>query len=244
MARHRLFAAELATLAAAGGGELVIAGDEAHHAVKVKRLEVGDAVGVIDTLGCVGEGVVQAITKPRGVFAISVRVERVAVAPRLVPRIEVWAAAPKGDRLEQMIDQLSQVGAAAYAPLHTARSVVDPREGKLQRLHRVALESAKQSGRAWALEILEGGDLDAACAGGVNAQAQIVLADASGGAYVRTGAAAVRLLIGPEGGWTPEEISRARTGGIPIANFGPCVQRIETAAVSAAAVILNRETQS
>jgi len=239
MARHRLYSPDLRSLAAQGCGVLTITGDEAHHAVKVKRLEVGDDVGVIDTLGCVGEGVVETITKPRGEFAIGVRVERVEIAPRTAPRVEVWAAPPKGDRLEQMIDQLSQIGAAAYMPLATARGVVDPREGKLARLQRVALESAKQSGRAWAIEIGAGGDVAAACLPGVDTR--VVVADVSGARYQRAGANNIRVLVGPEGGWTSEELDAARREGAVLANFGPCVQRIETAAVSAAAVILNLE---
>ncbi len=238
MARHRLYSPDLGTLPP-GGGVLVVVGDEAHHAVKVKRMAEGDAVDVTDAAGVAAEGVIESISKPRGAWAIAVRVARVEVAERIVPRVEVWASPPKGDRLEQMIDQLGQAGAAAYAPLATSRTVVEPREGKLQRLHRVALESAKQSGRAWAIQVLEGGDLTRALA--EQAGEAVVIADASGVPYRRSGAACVRVLIGPEGGWSGEELERARASGALVANFGPCVQRIETAAVTAAAIILNTE---
>lgn len=238
MARHRLYSPDLHTLPP-GGGLLAVLGDEAHHAVKVKRMAEGDAVDITDAVGTAAEGTIESISKPRGEWSVAVRVTKVASAPRISPRVEVWAAPPKGDRLEQMIDQLGQAGAAAYAPLATSRAVVDPREGKLQRLHRVALESAKQSGRAWAIEVAGGGELAAAIVG--SPETTIVLADASGAPYQRSGSAIVRVLVGPEGGWTPDELQHARASGIIVANFGPCVQRIETAAVTAAAIILNTE---
>lgn len=238
VARHRLYSPDLRTLPP-GGGLLAVVGDEAHHAVKVKRMAEGDAVDLTDAVGMAAQGVIESISKPRGEWTVSVRVTRVEAAPQIIPRVEVWAAPPKGDRLEQMIDQLGQVGAAAYAPLSTMRAVVEPREGKLQRLHRVALESAKQSGRAWAIEVLEGGDLTAALSGATGAT--VILADASGTPYHRSSAATVRVLVGPEGGWTPDELNNARASGAVVANFGPCVQRIETAAVTAAAIILNTE---
>jgi len=165
-------------------------------------------------------------------------VEALQRIPPVEPRLEVWASSPKGPRLESMIDGLSQAGAAAWAPLSTQRTVVEPGAGKLDRMHRLAAEASKQAGRAWDLEILPGGDLAAALAGPA-----VVVAHASGGPYRPGGAAMIRLLIGPEGGWTVDELARARAGGASVASFGPHIMRIETAAVVAAAIVLDRETR-
>jgi 16S rRNA (uracil1498-N3)-methyltransferase len=221
-------------------GELAITGEEAQHAARVKRVTPGDTVRVLDGHGHFAAAAVLRTGKSsRGEWQIVVRVDHVQEAPRTAPRLEVLTAAPKGARLSDLIDGLSQVGAASWSLLRTRRAEVDPRPGKLERLDRTALEACKQCGRAWRLEIGE----DVAFADAVRASGTI-LADSSGGPYARTGSPVVRLLIGPEGGWAPEELVAARSAGIRIARFGPHVMRIETAAVVAAGVILDAEARN
>lgn len=147
----------------------------------------------------------------------------------------VRSAVPKGPRLEHMIDQLSQIGVGAWSPLISTRAVVDPRRGKLDRLERVCLEAVKQSGRAWAMRIEA-----SVAARSLPITSGVIVADRSGdplGAVGPTGED-LTLLIGPEGGWTPDELERFRSGGARIVSFGPHVMRIETAAVVAAGVLL------
>src|SRR5690606_33999030 len=127
-------------------------------------------------------------------------------------------------------------------PLAAARTVVEPRPGKLDRLSRVAGESAKQSGRAWLLRIGSSATLSEALSGTDAASGNlVVVADHSGDPYRATGAAEIRLLIGPEGGFEPREIEEARAAGASIASFGPHAMRIETAAPVAAAIVLHVE---
>jgi len=133
-----------------------------------------------------------------------------------------------------MIDGLSQVGAASWSMLESERSVTEPREGKMERLERTAMEASKQCGRAWRLEI--GGVMKFAEAVRMEG---VVVADVSGSAYERSGADVVRLLVGPEGGWAPEELQLARARGAAVCRFGPHVMRIETAAVVAAGIIMS-----
>lgn len=232
---HRIFHPELP---AGPGPGLTISGEEAHHAARVKRAEPGDAVQLLDGRGTVADAAITDINKDRrsGEWTLHLTITALRHVPPVAPRLEVWASSPKGARLEAMIDGLSQSGAAAWAPLRTARTVVEPRETKLDRMHRLAAEASKQCGRAWHLEVLEGGDLSQALAG-----PRVVVADASGAPHRATGAAAIRLLIGPEGGWTPEELTAARGAGAEIAAFGPHIMRIETAAVVAAGILLNDE---
>ena len=223
-------------------GRLLVDGDEAHHAVRVKRLGVGGPVELCDGRGRIARGHVAVLDKAdRGRWVLSVDVDETAEVPPLCPAVNVWAAAPKGPRLEVLIDQLSQVGAAAWTPLRSARSVVDPREGKLDRMRRLAAESAKQCGRAWALNIHPQRPFEEALAHGDDEA--VILADAGGEPYQAPGADSIRLLIGPEGGWTAAEIARACEAGVQVARFGPHVMRVETAAVVAAAHIIDAETQ-
>jgi 16S rRNA (uracil1498-N3)-methyltransferase len=162
-------------------------------------------------------------------------VMEVGQVPRARPELTLLAAAPKGDRLEGMIDGLSQVGVGTWSPLLSERTVVEPRAGKLERLHRVAIEAMKQCGRAWLLEIGESVGFDTALAG------RVVMADASGAPYQRTGAEKLTLLIGPEGGWSEAELATARVAGVQVARFGVHTMRTETAAMVAAAVVMEVE---
>ncbi|MCC6677641.1 MAG: 16S rRNA (uracil(1498)-N(3))-methyltransferase [Phycisphaerales bacterium] len=231
---HRIHYPDLPTQP---GAAIVITGEEAHHAARVKRAGPGEPVQLLDGRGAVADASITGVIKARsGEWSLHVAITAIRREEPLSPRLEVWASSPKGPRLESMIDGLCQAGAAAWAPLHTTRTVVDPREGKLDRMHRLAAEASKQSGRAWHLEVLEGGDLAAALA-----IPGAIFADASGAPYHATGRPLVRLLIGPEGGWTPEELSAARAAGAQIASFGPHIMRIETAAVIASGIVLDQE---
>ncbi|HLP86009.1 MAG TPA: RsmE family RNA methyltransferase [Phycisphaerales bacterium] len=216
-------------------GEIItVSGPEAHHAIRVKRLEQGDPVHLLSGTGERAACVIDAIRKPRGEWEISLRVDHVVREPRLSPQVLVRSGVPKGDALEQMIDGLSQVGAAAWSPLRSARTVVDPRDAKLTRLHRVCEESLKQCSRAWLMDIREGVTLDAALQ---SPHSTLVIADASGTPYTAA-SDEVTLLIGPEGGFAPEELAAARAAGARVCTFGFHVMRIEVAAVVATAHII------
>jgi 16S rRNA (uracil1498-N3)-methyltransferase len=216
-----------------------IEGDEAKHALRVKRLEAGDAVQLLDGAGAVGEGVVEPRTDGRrGEWSLLVRVNRLMRMEPIRPALDVRAATPKGAHLEEMIGALSQVGAATWGPLETERGVVDPREAKLERMQRVAIEASKQCGRAWVMGIASKQTLGAALSW---TEGLVIVADASGIAYVPSGAGRIRLLIGPEGGWTEHELDEARRAGARVCSFGPHAMRIETAATVAAGVIMALE---
>jgi 16S rRNA (uracil1498-N3)-methyltransferase len=223
------------------GQVMAIAGDEAAHAIRVKRLEPGEAVCVMDGAGVIGEGRVERAIKggKREGPTLEVRIgaRREVAWPGVTPGVEVFAATPKGGRVDEMVDGLSQVGAAVWSPLQTERGVVDPREAKLARLERIAREAAKQCGRAWVLRI--GGQksfAEAIVGDGV----RVVVADATGEAWAGIkDQRPVRLLIGPEGGWTEQELAAARRAGVEVARFGVHTMRIETAAVAACAIIMS-----
>lgn len=206
-------------------------GDECRHAFRVKRVELGQSVRVLNGQGLVIEAVVESI-RPEVLLRVTSREQ----VPPPRPRVEVCSATPKGSRLEEMIEMLSQVGAASWSPLETARGVVEPGENKLARCGRVAVESAKQCGRAWTLEVAGARGLEMALDRGTGAQ--LVVADATGEGLPVRGCAAYRLLVGPEGGFAPEELELARRAGAAVLWLGPHTLRIETAAVVGASVLM------
>lgn len=233
---HRVFLEQVLPLV---GQSLVIGGEEAVHALRVKRLEVGDHLQVMDGAGTVAEAEIVSVVKggKRDGPTIDAKVVGRQEVARTLPSLQVCTATPKGARLDEMIDGLSQVGAAAWSPLETQRGVVDPRESKLARLERIAREAAKQCGRAWIMDVGASMPFDLALR--AEAGQRVVLADATGGGFrPEPSATAIRLLVGPEGGWTGDELAWARAAGATVARFGVHTMRIEVAAVVAAGCIM------
>lgn len=242
MATHTIYFPDLRR-----GGEpqppgtlVAIAGEEAHHAWRVKRLDVGHTVRLVDAKGAWTDATVSRLYKQGREWAMDLSLAQTHVSPVTMPIVHVLAAAPKGDRLSEMIDQLSQVGAASWTPLVCERSVVEPRDAKLERLHRIAIEAMKQCGRTHALAINPAIEFKEFWRSG---HASVIIADASGApvmSFARTGFsdAPVFLLIGPEGGFSPGEIEVARSHGARVASLGVHTMRIETAAAIGAALLM------
>lgn len=221
------------------GQILAIGGDEGSHALRAKRLRAGEAVEVFDGAGQVAACVVHDPDSGRRTGTLTLRVLRTAHHEPPSPRVEVFAATPKGGRADEMVEGLSEAGAASWTPLITARTVVEPRPAKLDRLRRIAVESAKQCGRAWLLRIGHETALTDALADA--RPAALVLADGNAPPYrPDSDTPVVRLMVGPEGGWTDRERDEALRAGAVAAGFGPNAMRIETAAVVAAAIVLDR----
>jgi 16S rRNA (uracil1498-N3)-methyltransferase len=218
-----------------------IEGDEAQHAARVKRVRSGERVELLDGAGLRASGVVAQAGTERRECWVDVDVGDVTVESPVTPRVEVWSPAPKGDRLEVMIDQLSQNGAAVWVPVISALTERELTDKRRVRLERVAREAMKQCGRAWALEIDRPLPADAAWTSACNGP--VLIADASGVKWnddLTPDADTVRWVIGPEGGWTEAELASARGAGARVVALGPHIMRIGTAAVLAAGVTLAR----
>jgi 16S rRNA (uracil1498-N3)-methyltransferase len=240
--------AENGLIEIAMGATIVVGGEEARHAIRVKRVRAGERIEVMDGRGVIAAGVVAEIDEggKKRDGMVTVRVEEVRRLERERPRVEVWTAVAKGGRVDEMVDQLAQVGAAEWRGLETARSVAGAREQKVERLERIAREASKQCGRAWTMEIGAARTMAEAVKGedGV----RVVVCDASGerwpshsreaGRVAPSDDATIRLLIGPEGGWTEQEMEMCRAAGAVVARFGAHVMRIETAGVVACGVVM------
>ena len=152
----------------------------------------------------------------------------VVAVPPSEPAVTVGFALIKGGRPEMVVQKLTELGVDRILPLSADRSVVQWDEAKasaqVERFRRVAREAAMQARRAW-LPIVE----EMAAARDIQPTAGVVLAE-PGGAPI-DGSVRV-LLVGPEGGWTAEELS-----GHPPVALGPPVLRAETAASSAGTLL-------
>lgn len=209
--------------------------DQTRHARKVLRIEEGETVELFN-----GQGLTATATVM--VFDAGIAWCQVVQAeehPEPSPIVVVASAVPKGPRVDDMVAQLSQLGADVFVPLIAERSVVDPRESKIDRLRKLATESSKQCGRAWLLKVTEpielGALLQEPCDLGLVLDPRAAVPPAL--PEKLRGAERVMLVIGPEGGLTPQELQAADNAGYLPWTIGPHVMRIETAAAAAAGVV-------
>jgi 16S rRNA (uracil1498-N3)-methyltransferase len=162
---------------------------------------------------------------------VTVEVEAVASPPREHAfRIEVAAPLPKGDRAQFLLEKLTELGVASFVPLQTARSIVQPRETKLDKLQRHVIEASKQCGRNVLLRVQPLSTWADYVRNDELPPARLVAHP--GGPKVPSRAVEdVALAVGPEGGFTEEEIAVAQRSGWKVMGLGPRTLRMETAAI-------------
>ncbi len=232
------------TLAGVRSGESVtVEGDEAHHAVAVRRLRVGERVVLTDGAGTTATGPVTSTGKR--VFVVEVA--EVAEHARPEPSLTVVQALPKGERGELAVEVLTEVGVAHIVPWAAARSVAvwkGERIAKgLARWRSTAREAAKQSRRPWhpAVADLASTDAVAALVGG--AALAVVLheeaAEPLAHLEVPTSGEIV-VVVGPEGGLSDDEVATLTAAGARSVRLGAEVLRTSTAGVAAVSALLAR----
>ena len=208
--------------------------EQTRHVRKVLRCQAGDRVELFDGEGGLAQAVLTGFDGPRALC----RVEHVDHEPPASPRITVAAALPKGSRPDDMIEQLSQVGADRFVPLRTERSVVDPRPQKLDRLQRQAVEAAKQCGRLHVMAVETVQTLDDVLKEPADRR---LIAERDGALPMSNdalrGLTSLQVLIGPEGGWSERELGQAEAAEAQRWSMGPYVMRVETAAPAAVALL-------
>lgn len=214
--------------------------EEAKHATGARRLGEGDAVVLFDGRGTIARATLLGTRDRRG--DVEARIDSIERHEPLTPRIELATALPKGDRLSTLLDMATQAGVDHLIPLRCEWGVVKPHADAPDRWQRIAIESAKQSRRAWVPTFGRPQGVAEACRCG---EGVLVLIAHPGGEAIAaanrpTASSApetVRVLIGPEGGFSPSELAAAERAGATRVSLSPQVLRIETAAVVATALV-------
>jgi 16S rRNA (uracil1498-N3)-methyltransferase len=208
---------------------------EAHHAVGVLRLAVGDEVIVFDGRGLEANGRIVEIRSGDVIIAV----DQARQIPLPVKNLTLAVATPKGERADWMVEKCAELGVTRLIPLRTERGQVSPGKAKLDRWRRKADEAAKQSSQARTLLVEDEMTIPSLLStvhGSVlfgDRDAEQALLDALKSTDQQKDAV---LLIGPEGGFTDGETSAMKAaGGRPI-RLAESILRVETAAVAAASV--------
>lgn len=232
------------SLAGVTPGSLVeVTGDEAHHAVVVRRLREGEQVVLTDGLGTSATGVVASTGKR--VFVV--RVESLRGDPRPEPAITVVQALPKGERGELAVEVLTEVGVDTVVPWAASRSVAVWKGERAAKSHAkwqaTAREAAKQSRRSWLPTVTSlASTADVVSVIGEADLAVVLHEDATAAlsAVVVPISGRIVVVVGPEGGIAPDELAAFVDAGAVSVRLGAEVLRTSTAGVVAVAAMLAR----
>ena len=229
---------------------------EAHHLLHVLRCRAGSELVLFDGVGHVAGAVVESVTRR----SVMCRVLRRSVSARpWAAGLTVAVSPPKGDRLRWMIEKLTELGVQRICLLRCSRTVVEPGETKLDKLRSTAAAACKQSRQAWLPELEPFAELrvlvDGAVASGellhiahppADLSPRLIpeLFDAqSEGSNQASNVSPSEsgrklLLIGPEGGFTDEELGTAINAGARVIHWPQSILRTETAAIVFSAMLL------
>lgn len=219
---------------------ITLTGTEAQHLSRVLRKQPGEDVTLFDGQGHEARARIDRLDRRTVTLTVSgPAVDR----PTAGVQVILATAVPKGDRSRWLVEKATELGAAAWIPLLTQRAVVDPRATRLDKLKQTVITACKQCGRndlmqihqpqQWT-EFLEQdfGDAPLLVADPTGLPTSDLMQDDSLNSFQ-----SVTVAIGPEGGFTNDELESARNRGARLIQLGESVLRIETAALAALAII-------
>ncbi len=244
---ERRFLVSPAELTAGAGGVARVEGDEHHHLSRVLRLSVPDEIWLFDGEGIGWSGIIDTIERDRTLVRL-VAADRRPVEPAL--HLTLAQGVPHHDRMDLAVQKCTEVGVGRIVPILTERSVMRPRDDagwkRLERWRRVARDAARQSGRLRVPEVAEPLSWDSWLASQAAGPGPRWILSTQPGTPplarhpIGAGPASAIVAVGPEGGFTPEEIDLAIAAGYVAAGLGPRILRAETAAIAAVALILHQ----
>lgn len=250
MSRRRFYAP--AEAFAPDGATVVLSAEESRHLRDVLRLRAGDEAFVFDGEGrefaCVVE---EAGGRRRGEARLGVRRAAPPERPESPLEMVLGVGLLKGEKFDLVVQKATELGASAVVPVSTKRADVRLRDerdaaARVERWRRLALEAAKQSGRARLPAVEPPTDFDAFVSAAPRAGELRLLFSERGGRDFAAAAGgdapttAVRALVGPEGGWDDAELEEARRRGWLLVTLGGRTLRAETAALVVAALLQHR----
>lgn len=243
MSPPRFYCPQLATSPKLTSARTYLDPAEAKHATSVLRLREEDVVALFD-----GEGrralarVIEARRDKLGVEVTEWLNDEVSSQAEVTLAI----ALPKGDRQRTLVDAATELGVSHFIPLLTQRCVAQPTDNALERLKRQVIEACKQCGRDRLMKVSHSLTLDGLIeATGCN-QSQHLVAhpyDVVGPrshltTHLTDRARSTVLAIGPEGGFTDNEVTQLANAGWKVVDLGPLVLRIEVAAIASVAQVM------
>ncbi len=218
-----------------GAKPVTLAGSEAHHLIHVMRARAGDPVVLFDGSGAEFPSRVARVGRAEVELTVLERHETDRELPR---HVLLAVSLPKGDRQRWLVEKAVELGVAELVPLGAMRSVAQPVRQALDRLRRAVVEASKQCGRNRLMRIAEPVAWPDFVAATLGEPHRLLAHPGSRHAPYDLPKPADRLLaaVGPEGGFTAEEVALAEAAGWRLVDLGPRTLRVETAALMLAAL--------
>jgi 16S rRNA (uracil1498-N3)-methyltransferase len=225
---------------------VVLDGPELHHLTRVMRAQVGERVVLFDGRGAEYVARIDQITRHAAALCIE---EQRSGDRELAIEVTLAVALPKGERQRWLVEKLVELGVHRLVPLVTARGVAQPVDAALARLERGVIEASKQCGRNRLMEIaapLRWQELLSEKRFGIrrlfahpSTAAEATPAAQGNARHGLPGGDERRVVaaVGPEGGFTEEEVAQALAGGWKPVDLGPRILRVETAALVVSALL-------
>lgn len=227
----------------ASPGLLSLTPEDAHHAARVLRVEPGEELDVVSPSGSAYRVEVVGIS-PEGVNARMLE----QLEPSWYPQVTLIQGVAKGDKMDAIVRQAVEVGAAGVVPVLTSRSIVRlqgrKRTERGERWRRIAESASKQARRERVVNVADPVDFSEMVdlLGGFDHAIVLwedhqdtLLVDAVFRALGEPDAT-LALIVGPEGGFSAEEVDALIQAGAVVASLGPSIMRTETAAVVSVAI--------
>lgn len=222
------------------GDRVVLDRDETHHLSRVLRLPVGARVAVCNGQGRAAAAVIQGLEPEATVLRLEEELTFQAESPL---EVSLGLALAKGEAVDQVVWQATEMGVKRIIPFVSSYSEKEAPERAARRYtrwQRHLRESLKSCQRLYLPEILPVHDFTSALQGTEEVKLLCYEADRGGGLVSclnRPRPQGVRVLIGPEGGFTTDEVREAREAGFQVVSLGPRRLRVETAALTAMALL-------
>ena len=222
---------------------VTLAADEARHLRDVLRLKTGDEVYVFDGAG--REFRCHVVNTSRDLAELRIDAEVEPAKPESQLQLNLCVALLKGEKFDLVVQKATELGVSRVVPLITRyadihlRDETDARK-RVARWQRIALEAAKQSGRALVPDVSAPVSFNSLLAGTKETDVCLMFSERGGAGLskiARSAPKAITALVGSEGGWSDEEIDEARAAGFQIVTLGGRILRAETAAITVAALL-------
>ena len=219
---------------------------EAHHALHVLRLKVGDTLNVFDGHGHEAQARIAEISRD----TIRLTILQRSDTPALPCRITLAQAIPKKS-MDLIVQKATELGVASIVPLVSDRSVVrlDEDSRRMERWRDIVLDACKQCGNNWLPEIQPPQKAHDFLASPPKSDLKLIASLQPDARPLKKilievpNPKSILILIGPEGDFTPAELGLAKSAGCLPLSLGPLVLRAETAAIYVLSV-LNHEVQT
>jgi len=225
---------------------VILAVDEARHLRDVLRLKAGDEVYVFDGTG--REFRCRVVNIARDSAGLRVDAEVEPAKPESQLQLNLCVALLKGEKFDLVVQKATELGVTRIVPLITRHADIHLRDERdadkrVARWQRIALEAAKQSGRAFVPEVSGPISLESLLAGTKDAHLRLMFSERGGGPLSDVSGRevkAITALVGSEGGWSDEEIEGARAHDFHVVTLGGRILRAETAAITVTALLQHR----